>query len=315
MRWADDQPQWPLHCHRRAHKSAPPLTTPPHLRHLYAASPPQAAPLGSAAANQAPPYRSASGRGPPRETARPSRADTIPAEGAPPSGSQQPRAEAGAGRRVSPPSRPGLTPLFPQPGPRPASAPPPPPSRSPHSLFHRSRPAAEERTGSGTTIGYGPHSRKPAPTRTSGCDWLARRLFSTSGPDWLSRTPLPRGSLTLLQASASHPFNPVSIRAGGGPERARVRRELPIGGRREGREVGSAAGRPAGKVQPMGAHPTSRAQERPSLAARVPAGRAQGYAPAAGRLGGAPTGKVGRMRRGRRGDSGQPLWRAPSLST
>ena len=54
-----------FHCHTRAHKPAPLLTILPHLRHLYAASPPQAAPTGSASANQAPPYGSALGPGPP----------------------------------------------------------------------------------------------------------------------------------------------------------------------------------------------------------------------------------------------------------
>ncbi|XP_047630564.1 uncharacterized protein LOC125124509 [Phacochoerus africanus] len=168
-------------------------------------------------------------------------------------------------------------------GPKPRSGPvrAPPPSRS-HSLFHSPRPAAKER-GSGTPIGCGPHSRQP-PTRTSECDWLARRLFSTSCPDWLSRAPLPGGPLTLRLASASHPLNPVSIRAGGGRERARVGREPPMGRRREGREVGSSAGRPPGKVQPIGVRSTSRARERPRLAAGLPAGRAQNHARPAGRL-------------------------------
>lgn len=173
----------------------------------------------------------------------------------------------------------------------------PPPSRS-HSLFHSPRPAAEER-GSGTPIGCGPHSRQP-PTRTSECDWLARRLFSTSCLDWLSRAPLPGGPLTLLLASASHRLNPVSIRAGGGRERARVGREPPMGRRREGREVGSSDGRPPGKVQPIGVRSTSRARERPRLAAGLPAGRAQNHARPAGRLRAVPSGKVGRMRRGPR---------------
>lgn len=67
-----------FHCHPQAHKPAPPLTTPPHLRHLYAVSPPQAAPPGSAPANQAPPpwhcsqSRLSRGRWPRQASQRPS---------------------------------------------------------------------------------------------------------------------------------------------------------------------------------------------------------------------------------------------------
>lgn len=93
---------------------------------------------------------------------------------------------------------------------------------------------------------------RPGPRNVTG--W--RGAFSPSLVLIGSPAPRTRGPLTLLRVLASHPLNPVSIRAGGG-------REGPMGGRREGREVGSAADQPAGQVQPMGAPPTSRAQERP----------------------------------------------------
>lgn len=100
---------------------------------------------------------------------------------------------------------------------------------------------------------------RPGPRNVTG--W--RGAFSPSLVLIGSPAPLTRGPLTLLRVLASHPFNPVSIRAGGGREWARVEREGPMRGRRGGREVGSAAGLPAGQVQPMGAPPTSPAQERP----------------------------------------------------
>lgn len=78
----------PLGGHPRAHEPAPPLPTPPNLRHLEAASPPQAAPPGSAAANQAPPCSPTRGAG--------------PAEGGGPArGAETNRAEVGAPARAA----------------------------------------------------------------------------------------------------------------------------------------------------------------------------------------------------------------------
>ena len=78
-----------FHCHTRAHKPAPPLTILPHLRHLYAVSPPQAAPPGSASANLAPPYGSALGPGPPEGGGPAKPRGDHPAEACTPGSGQQ----------------------------------------------------------------------------------------------------------------------------------------------------------------------------------------------------------------------------------
>ena len=111
-----------FHCHTRAHKPAPPLTILPHLRHLYAVSPPQAAPPGSASANQAPPYGSALGPGPPEGGGPAKPRGDHPAEACTPGSGQQEvgvGGGAGAGRRVLPPPQPGLPPQLPEPRPGP----------------------------------------------------------------------------------------------------------------------------------------------------------------------------------------------------
>lgn len=123
----------------------------------------------------------------------------------------------------------------------------PPPSRSPHSLLHHPRPAAEERTGSGTPIGCGPHSRqppRPGPRDVTGWRGASFPRLVRIGLSCLSRPLTGRIPRPPLLASPSHPLNPVSIWAGWGRERARVGRERPMGAPKEGREAGSAAGRP-----------------------------------------------------------------------
>lgn len=119
-----------FHCHPQAHKPAPPLTTQPHLRHLYAVSPPQAAPPGSASANQTPPYGTAlcpgspEGGGPakprrdhPGRSGRPplyaavgggGAAGVAPASARPASPAPRAVAPARRGGTRSPPLRPGV---------------------------------------------------------------------------------------------------------------------------------------------------------------------------------------------------------------
>lgn len=170
------------------------------------------------------------------------------------------------------------------------------PSRSPHWLFHLPRAAAEERTSSGTPIGCDLQSRQ----RTAGCDWLARRHFSTSCPDWLPRAPLPVGPLTRLPASASHPQPFFFIREGRGRSGRGLERKRPMEAPPEGR-VGGLCGR-TGKSSANGRAPHIPGSGAPPLATHVLAGRTQGHARLdARRAGKAPTRMVGSLRRGRRG--------------
>lgn len=189
----------------------------------------------------------------------------------------------------------------------------PPPPRSPHSLFHRPRPANEERTNSGTPIGCHPHSRQPAPTRTSRCHWLARRFFSTSGPDWLSRAPSPGGPLTLLPASAP----PPPTRSPAGPEGGGSRRGWDANRQWEPRETpGRWALRPAGRPA-EGSAANGRAPHIPGSGAPPP------WLLTFGRVAPRATPGCRSRRRGTRSKGGkdtarparespgQPLWRAP----
>lgn len=99
--------------------------------------------------------------------------------------------------------------------------------------------------------------RVTAPTRTAGCDWLARRLFSTSCPDWFPYAP------NQQDHSPASPVRPppaphlVSIREGGGAGLERMERGPPMETPREGRGVC-----PRGTVQPMGMRFTSQARAR-----------------------------------------------------
>ena len=319
-----------FHCHTRAHKPAPLLTILPHLRHLYAASPPQAAPTGSASANQAPPYGSALGPGPPEGGGPAKPRGDHPAEACTPGSEQQgvgvwvwgrgggwgggwaagtapastgpastaPRAAArarrgGARRQLLQPGVPAshlvaeaLASLSSRPSSEGSAAvavalsslalPPP-------------QTGAEERTGSGKPIGCGPYSRQPAPTRTSECDWLARRLFSKSCPDWLSRAPYQR-TAHPPPGSGLPPPQPRFHPGGRGTRRANGRAERGSGG--------GLCSRPArGASSANGRTPHIPGSGAPPLAASVPAGLAHGHARAARRLEAAPGGKAGKMRR------------------
>lgn len=155
---------------------------------------------------------------------------------------------------------------------RPAMARPPPPSRSPHSLFHRPRPAAEERTGSGTPIGCGPHSRqppRPEPRNVTG--WRGASLprlvliGCLAAPNQQDHSP----------ASPLRPPTPPtplpSGREGGGTGTNGTR--TANGSAKRGSE-----GLPAGESSANGRALHIPGSGAPPLAACVPAGRAQGHA-------------------------------------
>lgn len=165
-----------------------------------------------------------------------------------------------------------LRPRFP-PG-RPAMAPPPPPPpppRSPHSLFHRPRPAAEERTGSGTPIGCGPHSRQPPrPEPQDVTGWRSASLprlvliGCLEAPNQQDRSP----ASPLRPPTPQHRFHP------GGRGRDGRRWNASRQWERQERTGGSARG---GKFSQW-ACVHILGSGAPSLAAHVPAGRAQGHA-------------------------------------
>lgn len=282
----------PSDCRPGAHEPAPPLSTPPHLHHLSAASPHQAEPPRLRGCKPGPslrprsPARHSGGRRP-----GPSGAQTTRAEAGAP-GSGRPRVGAGAGRRVSPPplaacrpgsrnrgrdqARSGPHPGLPSPGSRRLS-----PRRRGSGLAF---PLAVQRwlrrrrrallTRSSTTpdrlLKSGRVVARPLavplasafPTRTSRCDWLARRLFSTSCPDWpvLSLAPPYREESSPPPPRFGLPPSPTpfpSRLAGGGSRRGvgSGERELPMGAPREGWEAGSAAGRSTGASSTNGRAP------------------------------------------------------------
>ena len=79
-----------------------------------------------------------------------------------------------------------------------------------------------------------------------------------------------------------------------------------------GAGVGAAARVPAGRVQPMGELPHHRLRSA-SPGHSCSGGSRPGPHPAPWRTGGAPTGMVENLRRGRLGRRGRLLWRAPTL--
>lgn len=156
----------------------------------------------------------------------------------------------------------------------------PPPSRSPHSLLHHPRPAAEERTGSGTPIGCGPHSRqppRPGPRDVTGWHGASFPRLVRIGLSCLSRPltgRIPRPPPPRLGLPPPQPrFHLGGLGAGAGAGGTRT-----ANGSAERGPGGGLCGRPAqaGKFSQWARapHPGLRSA---SLAASVPAGRAQGH--------------------------------------
>lgn len=180
-------------------------------------------------------------------------------------------------------------------------------------LLTRSSTAPDRLLKSGRAVAYplaAALTRVSRPTQTAECDWLARRLSSTSCPDWLPRGPLTNRTAHPPLRFGLPPPQPRFHPGGRGAGRARMEREPPMEAQREGRRVCLR-----GKAQPMGVRFTSRAPERPPwrLAFRRVAPRATpGFRPR-GRGAHSNSGKDAARTGG--GDCGRPLWRAPALPT